>query len=59
VFGLCQIIAFVDYLKSKLSQENFEILFHALFTTVGIIVVAASTLLWLTGKKSIFLCLTL
>jgi dolichyl-diphosphooligosaccharide--protein glycosyltransferase len=50
VFGLSQIIAFVDFLKSKLSQENFEILFHALFTTFGIIVAAGATVLWLTGE---------
>lgn len=34
VFGLCQIHALVDYLRSKLSQKEFEILFRALLVLV-------------------------
>ncbi|KAG5326748.1 STT3A glycosyltransferase, partial [Acromyrmex heyeri] len=34
VFGLCQIHALVDYLRSKLSQKEFEILFRALLAVV-------------------------
>ncbi|XP_021949109.1 dolichyl-diphosphooligosaccharide--protein glycosyltransferase subunit STT3A [Folsomia candida] len=50
VFGLSQIVAFIDYLKSKLSQENFETLFHALFTTFGVVLAGGATILWATGK---------
>ncbi|KMQ92421.1 dolichyl-diphosphooligosaccharide--protein glycosyltransferase subunit stt3a [Lasius niger] len=34
VFGLCQIHALVDYLRNKLSQKDFEILFRALLIVV-------------------------
>ena len=49
VFGLCQILAFIDYLKSKLSQEQFDVLFHAIFSLFGIIIVTAVTVLMITG----------
>jgi len=36
VFGLCQIHAFIDYVRSRLSREQFTILFQGLviFATV-------------------------
>ena len=52
MFGLSQIIAFIDYLKSKMSKENFDVLFHALITLVGVSVLAAGTVLMITGKIS-------
>uniref|UniRef100_A0A2K6E004 Dolichyl-diphosphooligosaccharide--protein glycosyltransferase subunit STT3A n=1 Tax=Macaca nemestrina TaxID=9545 RepID=A0A2K6E004_MACNE len=46
VFGLCQIHAFVDYLRSKLNPQQFEVLFRSFsLLTVG-------ALLMLTGKIS-------
>jgi len=30
VFGLCQIHAFVDYVRSRLTKEQFHILFRSL-----------------------------
>ena len=35
VFGLCQIHGFVDYLRSKLSAQQFEFLFKTLAMFVG------------------------
>lgn len=41
VFGLCQIHAFVDYLRSRMSQDEFNYLFKVLIiTTVGIVLTA-------------------
>ena len=36
VFGLCQIHAFIDYLRSKLSQSHFDLLFRTLAVTVAV-----------------------
>lgn len=36
VFGLCQIHAFIDYLRSKLSQSHFDLLFRTLAITVTV-----------------------
>lgn len=38
MFGLCQVYSFVEYLRSKLDQEDFLILFKAV---VGVIIGAA------------------
>ena len=35
-FGLCQIYAFVDYIRSRLSQKQFELLFRTLAIVVGV-----------------------
>lgn len=50
MFGLSQILGFIDYLKSKLSQENFEVLFKALFTLAGIAIISAASILFISGK---------
>lgn len=52
VFGLCQIHAFIDYLRSKLSQSHFELLFKTLAITVSVVVVAAGGALTFLGKIS-------
>ncbi|XP_055383068.1 dolichyl-diphosphooligosaccharide--protein glycosyltransferase subunit STT3A [Condylostylus longicornis] len=52
VFGLCQINAFVDYVRSRMSKDHFEILFKTLVSTVFIISVAISIVLTITGKIS-------
>jgi dolichyl-diphosphooligosaccharide--protein glycosyltransferase len=52
VFGLCQIYAFVDYLRSKLTPENFQTLFKTLLLLVGIVVAVVGIILSFTGKIS-------
>ncbi|KAJ6638390.1 Dolichyl-diphosphooligosaccharide--protein glycosyltransferase subunit STT3A [Pseudolycoriella hygida] len=52
VFGLCQIHSFVDYIRSKMSKEYFEILFRALVTTVLSIATLVGIILTITGKVS-------
>ncbi|XP_018576446.1 dolichyl-diphosphooligosaccharide--protein glycosyltransferase subunit STT3A [Anoplophora glabripennis] len=52
VFGLCQIIAFVDYICSKLSKNDFETLYTFLLYTVGILTMVVGTILTLSGKIS-------
>ena len=50
VFGLCQIHAFVDYLRSKLSYQQFELLFKTLAVSVGVVTVAVSGVLTILGS---------
>ncbi|XP_076065049.1 catalytic subunit 3A of the oligosaccharyltransferase complex [Oratosquilla oratoria] len=50
VFGLCQIHAFVDYVKSRLNKEQFEVLFRAVISTVASLSVLVLVLLTATGK---------
>lgn len=52
VFGLCQILAFVDYLRSKLTEQDFATLFTALLYTVGSLLAIGVGLLSLSGKIS-------
>uniref|UniRef100_A0A6I8P762 Dolichyl-diphosphooligosaccharide--protein glycosyltransferase subunit STT3A n=1 Tax=Ornithorhynchus anatinus TaxID=9258 RepID=A0A6I8P762_ORNAN len=52
VFGLCQIHAFVDYLRSKLSPQQFETLFRSVISLVGFVLLTVGTVLMLTGKIS-------
>ncbi|KAI8121247.1 hypothetical protein FF38_13907 [Lucilia cuprina] len=52
VFGLCQIHAFVDYLRSCMSKDHFETLFKALISTILTVVFIVGTLLTVTGKVS-------
>ena len=50
VFGLCQIHAFTDYLRSKLSEDDFKILFQtvAVFIIGGTVII--SLIATLTGN---------
>ncbi|CAG5126051.1 unnamed protein product [Candidula unifasciata] len=50
VFGLCQIHAFVDFLRSKMSTEHFNILFRSLVLLVGSVVFAAAAVATALGK---------
>jgi dolichyl-diphosphooligosaccharide--protein glycosyltransferase len=50
VFGLCQLFAFYNYCQSKLSAEQFEILFKAASTTFGAVFFVAGTILTISGK---------
>uniref|UniRef100_A0A8C3J4C7 Dolichyl-diphosphooligosaccharide--protein glycosyltransferase subunit STT3A n=1 Tax=Calidris pygmaea TaxID=425635 RepID=A0A8C3J4C7_9CHAR len=52
VFGLCQIHAFVDYLRSKLNPQQFEILFRSVISLVGFVLLTIGAVLMLTGKIS-------
>lgn len=52
MFGLCQIHSIVDYIRSKMSKEFFDILFHALVTTVLSAVAIVTVVLAITGKVS-------
>lgn len=51
-FGLCQLLAFIDYLKSKLSKEQFEILFKSIAIGILSIFLAFAAVLTLSGKVS-------
>ncbi|KAF3823708.1 hypothetical protein GH733_007176 [Mirounga leonina] len=57
VFGLCQIHAFVDYLRSKLNPQQFEVLFRSVISLVGFVLLTVGALLMLTG--AIVKCLLL
>merc|ERR1719422_1222715 len=50
VFGLCQIHAFVDYLRSRMSKDNFNLLFKSLVLLVGSVVLAAAGIATALGK---------
>ncbi|XP_066587742.1 dolichyl-diphosphooligosaccharide--protein glycosyltransferase subunit STT3A [Prorops nasuta] len=52
VFGLCQIHAAVDYLRSKVSEEDFDVLFRGLVIFVVTIVFSIGGILTITGKIS-------
>ncbi|XP_013112404.1 dolichyl-diphosphooligosaccharide--protein glycosyltransferase subunit STT3A [Stomoxys calcitrans] len=52
VFGLCQIHAFVDFLRSRMPTEHFEILFKALVSTILTAAFIVGILLTITGKVS-------
>lgn len=41
VFGLCQIHAFIDYVRSRLSREQFQILFRSLVIFAAILGLSA------------------
>ena len=50
VFGLCQIHAFVDYLRANLTKENFAVLFKSLVIGIASIILAGLAVLTLSGK---------
>lgn len=58
VFGLCQIHAFVDYLRSKLNAQQFEILFKSVISLVGFVLLSVGAVLMLTGKDTTRLVFT-
>ncbi|XP_077293631.1 catalytic subunit 3A of the oligosaccharyltransferase complex [Arctopsyche grandis] len=51
-FGLCQLLAFVEYIKSRLSQQHFDILFKAMITTLVVVLGSAAVILTISGKIS-------
>jgi len=50
VFGLCQIVSFIAYLKQKLSPANFAVLWQTLLYMIGGIFLAGIAVLTLSGK---------
>ena len=50
MFGLCQIHAFVDYVRSKLSAEQFNLLFRSIVLLVGIVGTVAAAIATATGS---------
>ncbi|XP_072935581.1 dolichyl-diphosphooligosaccharide--protein glycosyltransferase subunit STT3A [Epargyreus clarus] len=51
-FGLCQLYAFTQYLRARLSPPNFELLFKALLSTLLATLGTAVVALTVTGKIS-------
>uniref|UniRef100_A0A182RMW2 Dolichyl-diphosphooligosaccharide--protein glycosyltransferase subunit STT3A n=1 Tax=Anopheles funestus TaxID=62324 RepID=A0A182RMW2_ANOFN len=52
VFGLCQLHAFVDYVRSAVLKEHFETLFQALIVTIASVAALIGLALTVTGKIS-------
>ena len=50
VFGLCQIITFIDYLRANMTKENFNVLFKALTIAVASIISVGLAVLTFSGK---------
>lgn len=50
VFGLCQIHAFIDYVRSRLNAEQFNVLFRSMVLLVGILGTAAAAVATATGS---------
>lgn len=51
VFGLCQLYAFNEYLKSKLSKEYYDILFRSVVLLIGITALTAGIALSVIGSE--------
>jgi dolichyl-diphosphooligosaccharide--protein glycosyltransferase len=51
VFGLCQLYAFNEYIKSKLSQHFYDILFRSLVLLIGFVALSAGVFLTVIGSK--------
>lgn len=54
VFGLCQLLAFYEYVKSKLSPEQFDVLFRAASLFLAFVFGAVAIILTITGSKEFF-----
>ena len=50
VFGLCQIMSFVEYLKSSMSRDHFNHLFKTIAVAVSAIVALGVGVMTLSGK---------
>lgn len=50
VFGLCQIHAFVDYVRSRVTKDNFQMLFRTVVYMVGLAIAVIGAILSITGK---------
>lgn len=54
MFGLCQIFAFIEYVRARLSKEYFETLLKAVLITVASAVIAIGVILSITGEFFLF-----
>lgn len=54
IFGLCQLVAFSNYLKSKMTEENFQLLFRSTLLVSAICAALIFALASLLGSKSFF-----
>ncbi|KXJ11161.1 dolichyl-diphosphooligosaccharide--protein glycosyltransferase subunit STT3A [Exaiptasia diaphana] len=52
VFGLCQIHAFVDYVRARMQREQFQFLFKVVVATAFVAVMSVGGVLTATGKIS-------
>ncbi|GAB6018660.1 Dolichyl-diphosphooligosaccharide--protein glycosyltransferase subunit stt3a [Chamberlinius hualienensis] len=52
VFGLCQLHAFIDYVRSRIPKDHFEVLYKALFVSTAALAGGLGIILTLTGKIS-------
>ena len=52
VFGLCQIHAFVDYVRSRMPQDHFQLLFKTVVLIAAVGVSTVGGILTFTGKIS-------
>ncbi|XP_023221921.1 dolichyl-diphosphooligosaccharide--protein glycosyltransferase subunit STT3A-like [Centruroides sculpturatus] len=52
VFGLCQLHAFVDYVRARLPKEHFEVLFKTVVILIGGLSCVVGAVLTITGKIS-------
>ncbi|CAH1398527.1 unnamed protein product [Nezara viridula] len=50
VFGLCQLHSLVDYLRSKLTPADFDVLFRSMIVATAALSVLVGTILTITGK---------
>ncbi|VDN53907.1 unnamed protein product [Dracunculus medinensis] len=50
IFGLCQLVAFSNYLKSKMTEENFQLLFRSTLLVSAICAALIFALASLLGK---------
>ncbi|XP_025203184.1 dolichyl-diphosphooligosaccharide--protein glycosyltransferase subunit STT3A [Melanaphis sacchari] len=50
VFGLCQILGGINYMKTKIVGEDFQALLQFIIYLIGGVVIASGTLLTITGK---------
>lgn len=52
VFGLCQIHAFVDYVRARMPKEHFQLLFKSVVLVAAVSVSTVGGILTFTGKIS-------
>lgn len=50
VFGLCQIYAFIEYIRSKLNNTEFDSLISFAMSTIGALLAVGLIVLSLSGK---------
>ena len=55
IFGLCQILAFYEYAKSKLTYEQFSILFRFASFVLGSVLLIVAIILTISGSMQSFM----